>query len=158
MGKDIEVRGVDEFLRVAKALKAQGSAGRGLQRELKAAIQSAAEPMVDEVRRSAVQYLPDRYAEEIRRDLKARQSWKTRGKQVGLRITGYAKGRGSRRAVGDINRGVLRGPTFGNWDAARDQRVRAGFWDEPLMDAREKPARAMRRAIQEVSRKIGKAG
>ena len=153
---DIEIRGVDEFVRVAKELRAMGKEGRGLQRELKAAIQSAAEPMVDEVRRKADQYLPDRYAEVLRQDLVAKQSWKTRGKQIGLRIT--AKGRRHRRVVRNINEGVLRGPTFGNWAAARDQSVRSGFWDEPLMDAREKPARAMRRAIQDVADKIRKAG
>ncbi len=153
---DIEIRGVDEFVRVAKALNAMGKEGRGLQRELRDAIQSAAEPMVDEVRRKANQYLPDQYAELLRRDLVAKQSWKTRGRWMGLRITAYAKGSGRRRAVGDINRGKLRGPTFGNWVAARDQDVRSGFWDEPLTGAREKPARAMRRAIQDMAHKLGK--
>jgi hypothetical protein len=154
---DLEIRGQEEFVRVAKALNAQGSAGRGLKRELRKQIQAAADPMTDEVLNHVAFYLPNRYAAVLARDLKVRQSWSTRGNVAALRLTGTAKGRNKRRHVGAINAGTLRHRVYGR-DVWVNQSVQPGFWDKPLADAREKPARAVRRAIQETARKIAKAG
>lgn len=155
---DLEVRGTEEFVRVAKALNAQGSAGRGLKKELMTAIKAAAKPMENEVRDHVAQYLPDRYAPIISKGLVVRPSQKTTGKSVGLKLLGYAPGQSRRRQIKVIDGGTLRHPVYGNREAWVDQKVKKGFWSEPLQRAREKPAKEIRRAIQTVAEKIKKAG
>lgn len=155
---DLKITGTEEFIRVAKALNAQGSAGRGLKRELMAAVKAAAKPMEDEVRDHVAQYLPSGYAPIIARDLVVRPSQSTRGNSIGLKLKGHAKGVTRRRHVRVIDKGTLRHPVWGNREAWVDQRVRPGFWSTPLTNAREKPAKEIRRAIQAVARKIERAG
>lgn len=154
---DLEITGTEEFVRVAKALNAQGSAGKGLKRELMAAIKSAAKPMEDEVRNHVAQYLPGAYAGVMASDLVVRPSQVTRGNSVGLKLRGHAKGRSRRRHVKTIDGGTLRHPVWGRAPWV-NQSVKPGFWSKPLTDAREKPAKEIRRVIQEVARKIERAG
>ena len=47
---DVKVTGTENFLRVAKALNAQGKAGKGLWKELNGALKDAAKPMEQAVR------------------------------------------------------------------------------------------------------------
>jgi len=155
---DLEITGTEQFVRVAKALNAQGSAGKGLKRELMTAVKKAAKPMEDEVRDHVAQYLPSGYAPVIAKGLVVRPSQSTRGRSIGLKLIGHAKGRSKRRHIRVIDRGTLRHPVFGNTEVWVDQRVRPGFWSKPLAAAREKPAKEIRRAIQAVARKIERAG
>lgn len=151
---DFEITGTQQFVRLAKALNAQGSAGKGLKRELMAEIKDAAKPMEDEVRNHIAQYLPDRYAPLIARGLVVRPSQKTTGASVGLKLLGYAPGQRRRRQIGVIDKGTLRHPVYGNRGTWVGQKVRPGFWSEPLERARDKPAVAIRRAIQRAISKL----
>lgn len=150
---DLEITGTEEFVRVAKALNAQGSAGKGLKRELMAAIKTAAKPMEDEVRDHVSQYLPSGYAPVIAKGLVVRPSQSTRGSSIGLKLVGHAKGRSKRRHIKTIDAGTLRHPVWGGAPWV-NQRVRPGFWSQPLAAARERPAKEIRRAIDAVARKI----
>jgi hypothetical protein len=149
---DLEIQGVDQFVRVAKALRQVGD--KELKRELRLAIKDAATPMTDEVRDQVAQYLPDRYAAVLAPALKTGQSWRTGGSTVGLVLTGYAKGKRSRRHVKAINRGVLRRPVYGNREAWVAQQVRPGFWDEPLANAKRLPTWQIRKALRDIARKL----
>lgn len=151
---DFEVRGTEQFVQLARALNAQGSAGKGLKRELMAEIKTAAKPMENEVRRDLPQYLPKRYARVLAANLVVRPSQKTTGNSAGLKLTGYAKGQSRRRQVNPIDAGILRHPVFGNRKVWIAQRVKAGFWSIPMERSRDKPAVAIRRAIQNAIRKL----
>lgn len=150
---DLEVTGTQEFVRLARALNAQGSSGKGMKRELMAAIKTAAKPMEDEVRDHVSQYLPSGYAPVIARGLVVRPSQSTRGSSIGLKLVGHAKGRSKRRHIKTIDAGTLRHLVWGRAPWV-NQRVRPGFWSQPLAAARERPAKEIRRAIDAVARKI----
>lgn len=151
---NLEIQGADKFLHVAKALKQAGD--KELKRELGHAIKVSVAPMTQEVRDHVAQYLPSGYAPILARDLKTRQSWRTRGETVGLLLSGYAKGKRERRHVKAINKGILRHPVFGNRGAWVAQRVRPGFWDEPLANAKERPAKEIRAALDSIARKLAR--
>jgi hypothetical protein len=151
---DLEIQGAEEFAAVAKALKQAGE--KDLQKELRVAIQRAAEPMVDAVREHIEQYLPDRYAAVLAPALKTGQSWRTGGSVTGLVLTGYAKGRSKRRYVKAINAGILRHPVWGNRSAWVAQQVRPGFWDEPMANAAEKPTEEIQQALGDVAGKLAR--
>jgi hypothetical protein len=151
---DLEITGTQQFVALAKRLNAQGKAGRGLWKELNTQMRNAAQPMVDVVERHLADYLPDRYAGVLRTGLTVRVSRSTKGASAGLKLVGTAKGVKKKRHVRVINDGVLRHPVYGNPNAWVDQRVRPGFWTQPLQTTREIPATEIRRAIQNTLRKI----
>lgn len=151
---DLEITGTEQFVHLAKALNAQGSAGRGLKRELMGAIKTAAKPMEQAVRDHVAQYLPSGYAPVMAAGLVVRPSQSTRGNAVGLKLTGYAKGVKKRRHIRVIDRGTLRHPVYGNSGAWVDQKVKPGFWSTELEQSREKPATEIRRAIQQALRNL----
>lgn len=153
MAGDFEITGQDQFRALARKINAQGSAGRGLWRELNTALNDAAEPMVDEVKNHLSKYFPNRYARILQPQLKVRLSRSTRGNGVALKLVGTAKGRGRNRRLGTMNRGTLRHPVF-HMSTWVDQRITPGFWDEPLENAREIPAQEIRRAVQRTIRKM----
>jgi hypothetical protein len=149
---DVEVIGKRQFIDLAVALKAQGADGRGLKRELTAKLKVAAKPMEAAVLSHVALYLPSGYAPIMAAGLVVRPSQSTR---TGLKLTGYAKGKARRRFVGTIDRGTLRHPVYGNREAWVNQRVKAGFWSEPLSESDE-PIKAIREAVQETIDKLGR--
>lgn len=151
---DFEITGTQQFVHLAKALNAQGSAGKGLKRELMAEIKDAATPMTNEVRSHVAQYLPSGFAPTVAAGLVVRPSQSTRGSSVGLKLVGFAKGQSRRRQIGAMNSGILRHPIYGHRKTWSTQPVKAGFWSEPLERARDKPAAAIRRAIQRAISKL----
>lgn len=151
---DIEVNDHGEFLRVAKALQAQGSAGQGLRRELRQQLKEAASPMESAVLAHVAQYLPSGYAPIMAAGLKVRPSQSLRGGGAGLKLTGYAKGVTRRRHVRVIDRGTLRHPVYGNKERWVNQKVKPGFWSEVLSKS-DVPLDKIREAIQNVANKLG---
>lgn len=154
MAGELEVTGTQQFINLAKTLNAQGSAGRGLKKELMDAVKAAAKPMENEVRIHVDQYLPSGYAPLMSAGLVVRPATATRGSSVGLKLTGTAKGVTRKRHVRVIDLGTLRHPVHGNKAVWVDQRVKPGFWSEPLGNSRELPAVEIRRAIQRTINKI----
>jgi hypothetical protein len=149
---DFDVTGAEKFAQVAKALKQAGD--KELKLELRQAIKASVEPMLHDVRDQVSLYLPNRYAATLAPALKVGQRWKTSGSTIGLVLTGYAKGKKSRRYVKAINAGILRHPTYGNRGAWVAQRVRPGFWDNPMANAKKKPTEEIRQALDRVARKL----
>lgn len=151
---DIEVTGAEKFAKFAKALKQAGD--KELKLELRNAIKASAEPMLGDVRDQVALYLPNRYAAVLAPALKIGQSWRTSGSVIGLVLTGYAKGKKSRRYVKAINAGTLRRPVYGNRKAWVAQSVKPGFWDVPMANAKERPTREIREALERVARKLAR--
>lgn len=149
---DLEVVGNADFLLVSAKLKALGKDGLILRRELRSELKDAAQPMGNAVRRHVGQYLPSGYAPIIAAGLTIIPTTSLRGATAGLRLTGTAKGIRRRRHIGTIDRGILRHPVYGNPDVWVNQRVRPGFWRDPIIDesdeAREQIQQAIRKAIQ----------
>lgn len=154
MARDLEITGTEQFVALARRLNQQGSAGRGLWRELNTEIKGAAEPMTDAVMQHLDKYVPSGYAPVLRSSLTVRVSRSTRGASAGLKLVASAKGRGKKRHIKVINQGTLRHPVWGNMTTWVNQRIRPGFWDQPLTQAREIPAKHIRRAIQNTIRKL----
>lgn len=154
MSDDVQITGTEEFVRVAKALNDAGSSGRGLWKELNDGLKRAAKPMEEELRKQLDRYLPSGYVPVMRSSLVVRVSRSTRGKAAGLKLVGTAKGVTRKRHIRVIDKGTLRHPVWGNKERWVDQRVKPGFWSEPLEQARDKPATEMRRAIQNTAAKI----
>lgn len=151
---DIEVNDHGEFLRVAKALHAQGTAGQGLRKELRAELKEAAKPMEAAVLEHISQYLPSGYAPVMAAGLKVRPSQSLRGSGAGLKLTGYAKGVTRRRHIRVIDRGTLRHPVWGNREAWVSQKVKPGFWSEVLSKS-DVPLDKIREAVRNVASKLG---
>lgn len=154
MAKDFEITGTEQFVDLAKRLNAQGKEGRGLWRELNATMKDAAEPMVKEVQAHITEYLPDRYAKEVKPGLTSRISRSTKGSSIGLKIVATAKGKRKKRHLNVINDGVLRHPVHGDYNTWVNQPVKPGFWSKPMEAARAIPAKHIRRAIQNTIRKL----
>jgi hypothetical protein len=150
---DFQVTGQQQFIRLAKALNAQGKQGRGLWKELNNAIKESVDPMVELVKQHLGEYLPDNYAKVLAPKLSVRVSRSTRGTGPALKLVGTAKGRGKRRRVKTIDQGTLRHPVF-TTDVWVDQSVRPGFWRDEMESARGIPAKKIRRAVQRTLSKL----
>lgn len=149
----MDITGTERFILLAKRYNAMGKQGRGLFNELNQAITQAAEPMVDHVKGRLSQYLPDRYARIIQARLTTRISRSTRGASAGLRIVATAAGRGKKRRLRTIDQGTLRHPVF-HMDTWTNQRVRTGFWTEPMEQAGEIPQRIIAKAVRRAFNKL----
>ena len=155
MAEELEFVGAKgQFIDLARRLNAQGSAGRGLWRELNMQMREAAQPMTDVMLRHLGDYLPDGYAAVLRPAMTVRVSRSTKGAAAGLKLVATAKGMKKKRHIRVINDGVLRHPVYGNPEAWVDQSVRPGFWSDTLTTTREIPAKQIRRAVQSTLRKI----
>lgn len=152
---DLDVVGNEDFLRVSAKLKALGKGGLILRRELRNELKDAAKPMGDAVRAHVEQYLPSGYAPIIAAGLTIVPTTSLRGATAGLRLTGTAKGVRRRRHIGTIDRGTLRHPVYGNPDVWVDQRVRPGFWRDPIIDEADEAQKQIREAIRKAIQKAG---
>lgn len=154
MARDFDITGTEEFVRAARQLNAAGRQGRGLWKELNAQIKQAVEPMTEAVRQDMTTYLPDRYVQDMKPGFQVRTSRSTRGASAGLKLIGIAKGVRRRRHLKTINQGQLKHKVFGNPNNWVTQRVRPGFWTEPLKEARAIPAKHIRRAVLNTVNKL----
>jgi hypothetical protein len=149
------VTGYAELLALSARLRAAGTEGQGLRRELYKAVNEAAKPLTEEIRSFShlAPYMPDRYAAVLASDISV-TAVKTTARDPGIRIR--ARGRAHRRKVIRLNEGFLTHPLFGDrehWFTQTDG-MRPGFFTEPA----EKAALAIRGkvlgAMAETARKI----
>jgi len=147
---DIEIRGVEDMLRLSKALK---NAGRlDTRRELHKGIQKAARPLIPAARAAALTTLPQRggLAGKVAR-APMRVQVRT-GRDPGVRIV-VGKDRSGARAA---NHGLIRHPVFGHRDRWVDQRVPADWFDGAMRRnapaVRPEIARAMDRVVDKIVR------
>lgn len=145
-----------ELGRLAARLRATGEGG--LQRELSDAIQRAAEPIPQAVRRGLPAHMPARYAAVLDADLSFRTS------RYGGTVTLTAHP-GRNRALPRLNRGVLGHPVFGmrargnlrRWAAWSDQEdgVTAGFFTGPVEDDKPRVREEVEAAIKRIGDSLG---
>lgn len=144
----IQVEGVQVFTALARALKTYGD--KGLRSEFYAGINSSTKPLIADVRTSAINRLPSKGGLGPR-VAKSKITTKRRmsGKAAGVRISGA-----STYDLRSIDRGRVRHPVFGHppWV---NQKVKPGFWTEPLQAGAPQVRRALEKVLNDIARKLG---
>jgi hypothetical protein len=145
---DFTVRGTGDFIRLSKALKAAGRTE--LRKELHKGMRKAARPLIPKARAEARARLPQSggLADQVARE-PARVQVRT-GRDPGVRVVIGRKRGGARQA----NRGVIRHPVFGNRDVWVDQRVRPGWFDDPMRGEAPAIRRDVLRAMDDVADQV----
>jgi hypothetical protein len=152
MPDDFDVTGGEQLVRLSKALR---DAGRTeLRKEMHAALRAAAKPLIEDARAEARRRLPKRggLAAAV---AKAPQRVQVKnGSDPGVRIVVKSRS-GAQRA----NQGVIRHPVFGNRDTWVDQKVRPGWFDDPMhagaWAVRPKLEQAFENVIEQIVREVG---
>lgn len=148
MADDFEVRGADQFFELSKALKHAGRTE--LRKELNKAMRVGAKPLIPKARAEAMARLPQRggLAKQVAKE-PARVQTRT-GRDSGVRIVVGKKRGGARQA----NRGVIRHPVFGNREKWVDQKVRPGWFDDPMRASAPEIRQALEQGIEDVAAKV----
>lgn len=144
---DLEVRGAEQFQVLAKALRQVGD--KELRRELYAGINRATKPLRGRIKESAAEKLPHRggLAKII-----AGSKFSTRsssGRNPGIRIMGRSK-----HNVGQMDRGRVRHPVFGNKQKWVLQSVPEGWFTEPIKQAAPQIRDELAQSMQDVAEKL----
>ncbi len=146
----IEIRGVEKLAALSKALKEAGD--KGLQRELATAINRAMKPVREAAKRSALDTLPAggglnrRVAGSRFRTVRRASS-----RAVGVRLTAANAYR-----LGELDKGRVRHPVFGDRDTWVTQQVAPGWWTNPTEAAAADVRKAIEGAMDEVARKLSR--
>lgn len=145
---DVVVRGAEQLAEVTKRLKTAGDHGKGIRKEMLKAIRNEAKPTVKAVRDNT-SILPQRggLARKIRTGIGVRT--KTAGDSVGVRIVGK-----NQYSVEAINSGRLRHPLFGDREHWYEQRVKPGWFTNPIEKRAKQLRKDLLRVIDETRRKI----
>lgn len=148
------VSGSAELRDLAVRLRDAGSEGRGLKRDLYAAMDEAVRPVADEVGRVShlMPYLPDPYAEVLASDMTVRTARTLYAGTPRIEVT--AKGRLRRRRLKTLDEGSLSHPLFGNRERWFSQPVRPGFFSDPVNRAAPQIRDRIAAAMAATSRRI----
>lgn len=151
MADDIEVHGAEQFLRLSKALK---HAGRfELRKELTSAMKQAARPLIADSRAEARRRLPKRGGLAARvAKTPQRVQVRTGASTAGVRIVVGSKGAAAR----DTNKGTVRHPVFGNRKVWVTQRVRPGWFEDPMQAGAAVVRRQLSDAVERVADQVVK--
>jgi len=146
----VQVRGANQLADVAKALRRAGD--KDLQRQLYAGLRRSAKPLIVAARDNAEKTLP-KHGGLNRRVARSRFKVSTRGggRNPGVRVTAA----GLDRRV-DTS-GTVKHPVFGNRDVWVTQKVKPGWFTDPMEQGAPKVRRELLVAIAEVARKVEKA-
>lgn len=138
---DIEVRGLEDLARLSRAMRAAGSEGKGMRRQLRSEITRKTKKTRAEMRKSIAPALPKRggLAADVVSKTRITAQTSMSGSDVGVRIRVRSK-RSIRRMN---NTGTFRHPVFGNRHVWVTQHVKQHFLDEPF----EKSRPALRQAV-----------
>lgn len=155
VGDDFRVTGADQLGALARRIRAEGDAGKGLRRELLRELRAAAVPARDAAREAILAWEtkpPDDRGlrREIARNIRVRV--RLSGKRIGVRVSvGKVDGTNLPRR---INKGVWRHPVFGNPDVWVTQAGDRGWFDRTERQQTPAVRRRLSRAMQRVSRRI----
>lgn len=155
--------GSAQLRELAARLKAAGTEGRGLRKDLNAALADAAKPLAEKI--ASVEhlrpYMPDRYAEILAADLGARVVSVLGGDP---RVQVRAQARDRKRHIVLLNSGFIahpkwpRGPRKSwNWESRQTGGMRPGFFDDACKDAGPDIRDKVMQALAETARKITRA-
>lgn len=145
---EITVTGAAELRALSVRLLAAGDGS--LNRKLRTGVTDAVRPLKREVVAGLPSYVPNRYAGVLGPALKLRTS--AAGEAV--QITATARGRRKERALPAIDGGTLRHPVYGNRRKWVAQRIRRGFFTEPLKRGGPVIAAGIERVMNDVVRRI----
>jgi hypothetical protein len=159
------VTGEEQLRLLAERLKAAGSEGQGLRRELMKQITEAAKPLTEEIAslEHLKPYLPDRYAKILSGDLtvSARRIF---AKDPRVSIQAKAA-REKRRKVRWLDQGFINHPIYArgardtwNWVTGQTGGMRPGFFTDACKDAAPDIREKVLQALTETSRKITSSG
>lgn len=145
-----------ELAEVARNLRQAGDTE--LLAELKDGINQAVADVPREILDRLPEYLPNRYAAVLSRDISIRISNRTRYGAQTVSITAPERGARSveRRRLLRLNRGTLAHPLFGNRERWFDQAVKPLFFDEPISDRAPEIRQSIEDALNRVEDKIFK--
>jgi len=139
---------LEKLRRISHHLKETGD--KSLRREVIRELNRATKEPKAAVMESLPAYLPDRYAGVLAGTLRLTTSRRASG----VRVTAKAKGNPRPRYVGRIDRGILRHPLFGSRDRWFNQKVRPGFFTDPMKRSAPQMKKAIVEALDRIARKI----
>jgi len=152
--------GSAELRDLAARLKAAGTEGRGLRKELNNALTEAAKPLAEKIATAEHlrPYMPDRYAEILAADLGARVVSVLGGDP---RVQVRAQAREKKRHVVLLNSGFIAHPVYPRgprkkwrWQSRQTGGMRPGFFDDACKDAGPDIRDKVMQALAETARKI----
>lgn len=141
-------------------LKAAGTEGRGLRRELQAALEEAAEPLAKKITSAEhlMPYMPDRYAAELAGDL----GWQVSSNfGSDARAQMRVRAREHKRKIALLNQGTINHPVYPqgprrrwNWRNRQTGGMKPGWFDDACRDAAPDIRDRVMRTIAGVGEKI----
>ena len=147
---------------LAARLKAAGTQGRGLRKELNSALEEAAKPLAAKIASAEHlrPYLPDRYAEVLAADLGARVVSVLGGDP---RVQVRAQARSRKRHIVLLNNGFINHPVYPrgprkswHWHSRQTGGMRPGFFDDACRDAGPEIRDKVMQALAETARKVAR--
>lgn len=130
MAQDVVVLGGAQWARLARAMR---KADPRMLSEIPRAMAKAERPLLNDVRAALGDYLPNRFAAELRPGLRSR-SRRRGGRSPGITLEPTARtSRGKPRALAALNKGSLGHPLFGNRRFWFDQPVKPAFFGGPIV-------------------------
>lgn len=150
------MEGADKLRELALALRKL--ADKELNKDFYKRLNRLVKPLKASVLGDMKSFLPNRYAEELARDLKITTQRRTSRTSPGITMVGKAKSRsrGGVRDLASLNRGRLRHPLFGSRGWWYDQPVKPGFFDEPISQDRQMIANQVEDLLDEVAIEIAR--
>jgi hypothetical protein len=159
----IQVSGSRDLFSFATALRAGSKAlGTELDRGLRQAAQIVAVEVLDDPHAQ----MPSGYRDDFTRSLVVKPEVRLVSSHR-ISVVGRGVSRAKGRDVQALNRGVLRKPVFGRYRTLKSgsakrnpwaaQRIRPGWWDDPVDRARPAALRAIDAAVARVVKKIERA-
>lgn len=148
------VSGLNQLAEVARTARL---AGGELTPKIKRGIAKIGPPAKQAVIASAEEKLPHRggYADLMAKSLKVRVKTDLGFTTAGVTIVTYASGKGERRDVVAVNRGILRHPVWGHrrraWVA---QKIKSGFWDDAMQKVENDAYERVREVVDETARTL----
>ncbi len=154
MAVEFDVEGADKLREIARALRQL--ADKELNKDFYKRLNKLVKPLKKSVMDDLKSFLPNRYAEELSRDLKVTTQRRTSRTRPGITMVAKARSRsrGGVRDIASLNRGRLRHPLFGNRGWWYDQPVKPGFFDEPIREDQQMIAGQIEELLDEVAVEI----
>jgi hypothetical protein len=144
--------GAEQLAALAKRLREAGE--NELRKELLRALREINKPIIADIRANARRTLPQRggLAEVV---AKSKIATRTRasGPRAGIQIRGTGKVR-----ISAINKGKVRHPVFGNKKNWAEQKVKPGWFDEPIEANLPKVRESLVEAMDNIAQKIAGGG
>lgn len=150
---DFQVRGLEQFDQVAKALRAAGRTD--LARDLEKGLTKSLEDLIPKTQAEARRILPSGGGLADKVASTPQKVQKRNSAQPGARLV-VARRRGSGAAA--ANKGEVRHPVFGNRKVFVSQQVPPGWFDNTLEREGPNVVEAMRPVIAELLDRVAKEG